>query len=95
MSNLLWALLGKSPPEPPKLKPVTPPSVQPVPVRIEPEPKAPPPQPPASLATARTLDDLNRVFDAAEKSVRNSPEEWQRLNQEYLLNFDRLLSRQQ
>jgi hypothetical protein len=89
-ANFIFSLLGLPAPKP---KPVerqliTPfESAVPLP-KVEPLPK--PPEPPVSLDKAANLAELNTAFGAAERGVRNSPDEWQRLNQEYILNFARL-----
>jgi hypothetical protein len=62
----LWGLLGKAPPDTPKLKLLTPPPVPLVPVRIEPERQAP--QPTINdLVSATNLDELGKVYDSLVK----------------------------
>jgi hypothetical protein len=90
MTIFLSALLGRCVPQPkPVERQVTTPFESAVPLpKVEPLPK--PPEPPVSLDKAANLAELNTAFGAAERGVRNSPEEWQRLNQAYVLNFARL-----
>ena len=91
MTIFLSALLGRGVPQPkPVERQVTTPfkSAAPLP-KADPLPPKPP-EPPVSLDKAANMAELNTAFDAAEKSVRNSPDQWQRLNQEYVLNFARL-----
>ena len=90
MTIFISALLGRSAPKPkPVERQVITPFESAVPLpKVEPLPPKPPE--PVSLDKAVNLAELNTAFDAAEKSVRNSPDEWQRLNQEYVLNFARL-----
>jgi hypothetical protein len=90
MTIFLSALLGRCVPQPkPVERQVITPFESAVPLpKVEPLPPKPPE--PVSLDKAANMTELNSAFDAAERGVRNSPDEWQRLNQEYVLNFARL-----
>ena len=90
MTIFLSALLGRCVPQPkPAERQLITPFESAVPLpKVEPLPPKPPE--PLSLDKAVDLAELNTAFGAAERGVRDSPDEWQRLNQEYILNFARL-----